>query len=363
LQIDSVNILSRAHLLPVQARLGNYDTALLARAISKEPRQLVEAWAHEASFVTPETYHQLEWWRREVRASARCAGFYREQAQQISEILHVVKDLGPVTAREVGAALGHSPVGGGWWNDSTVTRLLRVMFLTGDVASAERTSTFERRYDLPERVIPPAVRSYDDEEAQRELVRKASIAHGIASETCLADYYRLKPKHIRKAISDLVSEGELIPVQVSGWCNAYLHHASVVPKRITARALLAPFDPLVFERKRLHSLWGMHYRIGIYTPAALRTHGYYVLPFLLGEHLVARVDLKADRKAGVLVVKEAHLEPAQPGVRKWSTPDEIAKSLNDELEVMREWLGLDRVEVLEGVRGDLYSMTTGKTLD
>ena len=209
---------------------------------------------------------------------------------------------------------------------------------------------------MPAGVVP------SQDEAIRELVLRSARALGIGTLASLGDYYRLAPTLVVPVVEDLVAEGELIAVTVPGWGEAYLHPSARLPRSVHGRALLAPFDPLVFERPRLLALFGMHYRIGIYTPEAQRTHGYYVLPFLLGEAMVARVDLKADRAAGTLVVKHAHLEPEfrDPQTRRrtaWPSPAQVAHELVAELNLMREWLGLERVTVDEQAQGDLVAPT------
>ncbi|MEE6273424.1 winged helix-turn-helix domain-containing protein [Georgenia wangjunii] len=364
LQIDSVNVLARAHLLPLFSRLGPYDVALLERATARPPRRLVETWGHEACYVPAKTYPLLLQTRR------RWSGMGVETLESqhpgaLAEVRAVVAESGPVTTREVERLLDarYAVRRGGWgWRWSVAKLALENLFDTGEITAAHRTAQFERAYDLTERVLPPAVLARgvpDPADASRELVRIAARAHGVASLRCLADYFRRPQATVRAAVADLVDAGELEPVRVHGWGRpAWLHVGARVPRRTRARALLAPFDPLVFERERLATLFGMHYRIGIYTPAAQRTHGYYVLPFLLGEHLVARVDLKADRPLGVLRVRTAYAEePGAPGdaaaLATWPGPGEVVTELAAELAVMAQWLGLGAVVVDPDAAGDL----------
>jgi len=354
LQIDSVNVLTRAHHMPLFSRIGPYDLDLLARASSRPPRRLVEYWAHEASFVPPETHRLLRW--RMARVAEEAWGGIRRAGEDVAVIDAVEAEVaahGPLTAVEVEQRLEHlagERQGNGYaWNWSQVKRALEYLFFCGRVTSAGRTAQFERRYDLPQRVLPPEIADAPDpepEDAIRELVRIAARAHGVATAPCLRDYFRLSAPQARPAIADLVAAGELRPVRVEGWDRpAYLHVDARRPRAVEARALLSPFDSLVFRRDRAETLWGFRYRIEIYVPRDQRVHGYYVLPFLLGERLVARVDLKADRAAGTLRVQAAHVE-ADVGDR-----GHVAAELAAELWSMAGWLGLSDVVVADA--GDL----------
>ena len=359
LQIDSVNVLARAHLLPLLARLGPYDTALVDRASGRAPRRMVEAWAHEASYLPVETYPLVAGTRR--RWAGMDPAVLEERHPGLLRLVRdVVAERGPLTGREVEAFVDarFTERGEGWgWRWSAAKTALETLFDGGELTAARRNAQFERVYDLAERVLPPHVRDVPPpapEDAVRELVRISARAHGVGTLRCLADYFRLGQRVTRRAVDELVDAGELVPVTVTGWDRpTWMHAAARVPRRTPARALLAPFDPLVFERRRLLELFGMHYRIGIYTPAHLRTHGYYVLPFLLGEHLVARVDLKHDRDAGRLLVRSAFLEQPRAGdAATWPAPAVVVAELAAELGTMARWLGA-YVVVDDDAAGDL----------
>ncbi|GAB2465553.1 winged helix-turn-helix domain-containing protein [Xylanimonas ulmi] len=360
LQIDSVNVLARAHLVPLFSRLGPYDVGLLDRLHSRAPRRLVEAWAHEASFVPVETWPLLAWRRRAYRDHAWGAISSAADAHpaELAAVRAILAERGPVTGSQVHALLTEDGVGARaasqeWgWNWSAAKRVLELLFFTGEVVSAGRTPQFERRYDLPERVLPHAVLDappVSDAEAIKALLEVGARAHGIATVRDLRDYFRLRRgvtnTLVPTALAELVEEGALVPVDVEGLRGPwYLHRDAALPRRAQGAALLSPFDPLVFERSRLEELFGTTYRIEIYVPAARRVHGYYVLPFLDGERVSARVDLKADRQGaggGALRVRSAHAEP-------WLTaPDRgaTAARLAAQLRAMAGWLGLGDVVV------------------
>jgi uncharacterized protein len=355
LQLDSVNVAVRAHYMPLFSRLGPYERALVDDAAwahtARRPRLLVEYWAHEASLLPVEDWPLL-------RAGPKRDGWWRhyqplvdEHPGLVDDVLAAVKELGPVGAGALEEALGGPgrprPSGASWWARSDVKRICEYLFGIGALTTGARRH-FQRLYDLPERVLPPAVLAAPQptaEEAARALVLRSAAALGVATEPDLRDYYRLAPERSRAAVAELVEAGELEPVQVRGWRNlAYRVPGARVPRRVTGRALLCPFDPLIWERARTERMFGFRYRIEIYVPEPKREYGYYVFPFLLDGELVARVDLKADRRAGVLRVPGAFAEPTADRSR-------VAAELAAELHVMAEWLGLDGVAV--GERGEL----------
>nr|HEX4317296.1 crosslink repair DNA glycosylase YcaQ family protein [Kofleriaceae bacterium] len=343
LQIDSVNVLARAHYLPAWSRLGTYEVAALDRMAYAAPRTLFEYWGHMASLL-PIDMQPLFRWRmqragREAWRHVRAMANYRKA---LASVLAQIADRGPVGAGDL--VVPGKPGKGGWWVWSDAKRAVEWLFYTGRVTTSGRKS-FERLYDLTERVIPRdvyAAPTPSDAEAFRALVARSARALGVATELDLRDYYRLPPADARAAIAELVEAGELVPVRVAGWDKlAYLHRGAtgavprVDPDRV---ALVSPFDSLVWERARTERLFAMRYRIEIYTPAPKRVHGYYVLPMLVGDQLVGRVDLKADRAARLLRVPGAHLEPAH----KRRAADH-GDALRTELAGMAAWLGLDGV--------------------
>jgi uncharacterized protein YcaQ len=338
-QIDSVNVLQRAHYMPLFSRLGSYDVEILHRASGRAPRRLFEYWAHEAALVDVRLWQAF---RFRMDSGARMWGgmarIFQDKPEFVEWVLDEVRANGPLTAREIEHDVPR--VRDNWgWNWSEVKLALEYLFYKGRVTAARRNAAFERVYDLPERVIPRAqleAPPLDAAEAHRVLVGHAATALGVGTAQCLRDYFRMDPAQTRAAIDELVDVGDLVPATIAGWKRpAYLHRDAVLPRKVTARALLSPFDPLVFERTRTERLFDFRYRIEIYVPAAQRVHGYYVLPFLLGDRLVARVDLKADRRAGVLVVHGAWAESHAPA--------HTAAELADELRLMARWLGLDQI--------------------
>ncbi|RUU02655.1 winged helix-turn-helix domain-containing protein [Mesorhizobium sp. USDA-HM6] len=346
LQIDSVSAVVRAHYMPLYSRLGPYSLSLLDNAAVTRKRAVFEYWAHEASFLPVETWPLMRWRMQRAEQGEEMylglAKWGRERKEMIEEIYGQVAERGPIAASDIEGHKGN----GGWWGWSEAKHAFEWLFWAGRITTAYRRG-FERYYDLPERVLPQAVLDLpvpSVEDAHRELLRISARAHGIATYSDLRDYFRLAPGDTKDRIEELVETGELLPVKVEGWDKAaYLHKDARVPRRIEARALLAPFDPVVFERTRTEKLFGFRYRIEIYTPAEKRQYGYYVLPFLLGDRIVARVDLRADRPASVLRVHAAYAEAG--------APPETAAQLFDELKQMQAWLGLEAIEVTPA--GDL----------
>jgi uncharacterized protein YcaQ len=352
LQLDSVNVFSRAHYMPVFSRLGPYDRARLDRiaghGAGKVDRRLVEYWAHEASLIPVELHPLFRWRMADVDREAwgSIGRVAREQPELVAETLTLVAEQGPIRARDTGAVRPPPRAGHMWnWHEGKVA--LEYLFFTGQVAAARRVN-FERLYDTVDRVVPAEIRAQatpSAPEAQRQLLRIAARALGVATEPDLGDYFRLPRADSKARVAELTAAGELIPVGVAGWpAPAYLWPGAREPRRLHARALLSPFDSLVWFRQRTERLFGFRYRIEIYTPAAKRVHGYYVLPFLLGDTLVARVDLKSDRQRGALLVQGAFAE-AEVDV------PHVAAELAAELRLVAAWLGLEQV-VIAG-RGDL----------
>ena len=343
LQIDSVNVLVRSQELPLFARLGPHPRTLLHDATSAG--ELFEYWVHEASLV-PTDHYQLHRWR--MSEPFPWPGFRRrmdEQREYIEQVYQRVVEEGPLVAGDLKARVGKK---GTWWDHDDGKIALEALFYVGRITARRRPNDFARVYDLTERMIPADVLARPPlpaHEARKELLVLAAKHHGIGTLKDLADYHRLAPTKCKQPLAELVEEGRLVPVTVREWkAPAYLHPDARPRRRINARALLSPFDPVVWNRERALRLFGFHYRIEIYTPAPKRQFGYYVLPFLLGDEIVGRVDLKADRANRALLVQAAWTEPG-------ADRQEVAAALLDELHLMAAWLELDRVEV--SGRGDL----------
>jgi uncharacterized protein YcaQ len=345
LQIDSVNVFERSHYLPVFARLGPYDRRLLDRMLLEPGGDRIEYWAHEAAFVPKADLGLFAF--RMARFRAKRAAALEEHRALVAALLAEIADRGPLAASEVEQA--PSVRQGPWWGWSDTKRVLEMLFSTGDLVSAGRRG-FERRYGLPEQVLGGPIVPVPEADAIRELVRRAAVAHGVAALPDLADYYRLRSDETAVAARELEEAGELVPVTVPGWeradgrpLKAWRHVDAAPPTRMRGAAVLSPFDPVTWQRDRALRLFGFHYRISIYTPAAQRVHGYYVLPVLVDDRLVGRVDLKADRQAGRLLVQAAWAE--EPG------RNHVAGRLAPVLADAARWLGLDAIEVVG--RGDL----------
>ena len=266
-----------------------------------------------------------------------------------------MQERGPIGARTLERELGSrvGPAQGSWWNRTDTKRICEWLFGISELTTGTRRG-FERLYDLPERVLPPEILGHrvSAEDGARELISRAGAALGVATETDLRDYYRLRPERSRQAVAELVEAGELEPVVVQGWrAPAYRHRDARRPWRITGAALLCPFDPLIWDRARTERLFGFRYRIEIYVPEHRRSHGYYVFPFLLDGELVARVDLKADRTAGVLRVPGAFAEPGTTDSAR--VVAELARALRE----MAQWLELEGITI--GQRGDLVAALGG----
>ncbi len=339
IQIDSVNVVVRSHYLPTFSRLGPYDREVLERAAYGRDPILFEYWGHEASLLPVELYPLLRWRmeraKRGLDTWGRISLMIRDEPETLKRLRAAVAERGPISAGGFEGARGK----GSWWGWSEVKIGLEALFWCGDITTAYRKG-FERVYDLPERVLPRAVLDApapSEEDAHRELIRIAARATGIASERDLRDYFRLDVAGARAGVAELADAGELQRVQVHGLRgDRYLARDARLPRRVDARALLSPFDSLVWERTRNRELFDFDFRLEIYTPQHKRVHGYYVLPFLLGDRLVARADLKHDRQAGILRAHAIHLEPHAKRA-------DVLPALRDELTEMATWLGADHV--------------------
>jgi uncharacterized protein YcaQ len=350
IQVDSVNVLVRSQELPLFARLGPHPRTMLADAI--DDGELWEYWAHMAAIVPSSQHHLFRWkmdadhdWKAIDRLAAEKPGF-------VDSVLDRIRESGPITAADLEQRVGKK---GSWWSWDDGKIALEHLFQRGRVVAVRRKRDFARLYDLPERVLPAsalATPALPEHEARKALLTIAARSMGVATLEDLADYHRQRTQVCRPLAAELVEEGVLLPVAVEGWTRpAYLHRDAKVPRVVDARALLSPFDSVVWHRDRNERLFDFTYRIEIYTPAPKRLYGYYVLPFLLGDRLVGRADLKADRAAGVLRVQGAYVEPGVDAAA-------VAGPLVEELRLMAGWLELDTVattsrgELAEALRRD-----------
>jgi uncharacterized protein len=352
LQVDSVNVLCRSEELPIFARLGPHDRSLVRTM--EQDREVFEYWSHEASLL-PVGHEPLFRWKKSNALAGDdptvwggIRNLHIHKKELVDQVYSEIEARGPVAASQLSMKGGKKRDGWGWhWDDAKVA--VENLFWTGRIVAAGRTSSFEREYDIPDRVLPAHVVGTPDlgeTVARKELLLIAARAHGVGTAKCLADYHRQNIVSSRSLIAELVEEGRLHTVSVPGWKDvAYIEPSTRIPRRVNARALLSPFDSLIWERTRTEQLFGFRYRIEIYVPQEKRVHGYYVLPFLLGDQLVARVDLKADRKASVLLVQASW---GELGIDE----TEVAHELAEELRLMATWLGLERVSVQP--KGDLH---------
>ena len=352
IQIDSVNVLARAHYLPTFSRYGPYRAAALDE-LAYDRRELFEYWGHAACLLPVDMFPLMRWrmerqreaWKKDGAQSAFVEAVYKE-----------VADRGPLSASEVSIA-GKST--GPWWGWSRGKVAVEILLAQGRLAIAGRRR-FERLYDVTERVLPRKVLDaplLSEREAKKQLFVRAARAMGVGTARDIAQYFhvdawwdrrslsgRIKPPNLQELFDELVAEGRLEVAHVQGWKRAgYMVPDARVPRSVDARALVSPFDPILWERKWAKAVFDFDYQIEIYVPAPKRVYGYYVLPFLMGDRFVARVDLKADRKTSTLVVQSAHREP--------DTDGEVPEALAAELRSLARWLSLDEITVMR--RGNL----------
>ncbi|QJU60597.1 winged helix-turn-helix domain-containing protein [Sphingomonas sp. AP4-R1] len=356
LQIDSVNVLVRAHYMPHFSRLGKYDSRYLDALIGRQPQRFFEYWGHEASILPIELQPLLRWRmaraRRGVGIWKQLERFAGESRPEADAMLRRIREEGPLSASSVSG----SRAAKGMWVWSEAKHALEWLFWAGLVAAVGRRGNFERLYDLPERVLPKDVLDAPTPsgvDARRSLLSRAAKALGVATADDLRDYYRIPASDVREPLKQLVEDGTVIPVRVRGWRQqAYLQADASAGRRLEGAALLSPFDPLIFHRPRTERLFGFRYRLEIYTPAHKREHGYYVLPFLMDGAIVARVDLKADRKALSLIVQRLHVQAGAP--TNW------VERLLCELRLTASWLGMSRLMIApEAAAGALLAILPG----
>ncbi|MDQ2651271.1 MAG: winged helix DNA-binding domain-containing protein [Actinomycetota bacterium] len=351
-QIDSVNVLTRSHELPFLARLGPYPRAALSAWLWGSG-EIFEYWGHEASLLPVERHPLLRWRMERDHQWGGVFGIGHGAPELVQQVYDAVLARGPVTLGQLGDVLGAAvqrapATPGNMWNWSPAKKAVEWLFWNGDVSATRNPASFERHYVAPDQVIPPAVLAQPtptSDDAQKELLLLSARSHGVGTARDLADYYRLNIPAARRLLGELVDDGALRPVRVEGWSQpAFLHPEAVLPRWVRASALLSPFDSLIWERSRTEALFGFRFRIEIYTPAAKRVHGYYVLPFLNDGAITARVDLKADRASSTLLVRGSY---GEPGI----DVDREVPVLAERLAELAGFLGLTAVRIEP--RGDL----------
>lgn len=347
LQLDSIPVVIRTQYMPPFSRLGPYACELLER-VAYQDDEWFEAWCHEASLLPVVDEPLLRWQKARSRRGEtwkHLAEFGRKNRAYLDEVLAQVE----AGARTPAELEDPRPRSGEWWSSRSEGSIaLDWLFRVGELGIRRRTG-FVKEFDLLRRIVPAEVLAQptpSEADAHRELLMRAAASHGIAAAPDLVDYHRLPKRPAKARLAELVEEGQLVEVEVEGWSRpALLHPQAVVPRRVEACTLLSPFDPVVWFRPRAERLFDFQYKIEIYTPAAKRVYGYYVLPFLLGDRIVARVDLKTDRGAGVLRVLGAFSEPG-------TKAREVARGLRHALDQLASFVGAERW-VVSGRKGDL----------
>ncbi len=340
LQLDFVNVLVPAHYLVLYSRLGAYERARLNHLVYQR-REFTEQWAHEASIVPIDVWPLLAYRRHDYQPwPGSPIAKLKGKSTYLAQVLNLIANNGAVTSQDLppAAAQKRRP---GDWHRSLPRWALECHFGRGAVAVADRLPNFQRVYDLPERLIDPQhlEKSVSRKDAQRELLGLAAKSYGIATMRDLADYYRMSSREAAPRVAELVEAGDVCHVSVEGWKEpGFLARGSRTPRKLSCSSLLSPFDPVVWFRPRAERLFDFHYRIEIYVPANKRRWGYYVLPYLLDDRIVARVDLKADRKKKQLLVLATHKEED-------IDEDRSIEHLADELKSLASWLDLERIKV------------------
>lgn len=338
-QLDSVNVCIRTHYMPFYARLGPYDRSALDTWLNDSGEHF-EYWAHEAAVLPVDRYPLWQWKMERIRPWRRAEALLEAHPELLDDVLQQVRDNGPLTVRDLDAPAARTEA---WWGYGPGKVALEVLFANGKI-SALRTSNFGREYDIPERLLPASVLgagTLSEEEAHRQLLVAATKHHGIGTMHDIVDYFRLNVPASRPIVDALASEGKIIEVEVPGWKGpVYMAPDALRPRSISGTTLLSPFDPVVWYRERAERLFNFRYRIEIYVPEPDRTFGYYVLPLMVDGELVGRVDLKADRKNGALLVQSAFREEG-------TDASSVASALAGELERFAGWLDLETIELAD----------------